>query len=97
VAAGNVVLEAQASGLQVLVSEDGGRRELMRPGITGIGSREPRSVDARHGGLPDAPAGDRRGYQKPRTRHQARPMVSQMARFTAPTTAPVRHHSPNVM
>ena len=34
--AGNVVLEAQASGLPVLVSEDGGPRELMRPGITGI-------------------------------------------------------------
>ncbi len=34
--AGNVVLEAQASGLPVLVSEDGGPRELMRPGVTGI-------------------------------------------------------------
>ena len=34
--AGNVVLEAQASGLPVLVSEDGGPREHMRPGVTGI-------------------------------------------------------------
>jgi glycosyltransferase involved in cell wall biosynthesis len=34
--AGNVVLEAQASGLPVVVSEHGGPREHMRPGVTGI-------------------------------------------------------------
>ena len=34
--AGNVVLEAQASGLAVLVSEDGGPRESIRPNVTGI-------------------------------------------------------------
>jgi glycosyltransferase involved in cell wall biosynthesis len=34
--AGNVVLEAQASGLPVLVSERGGPSEYIRPGVTGI-------------------------------------------------------------
>lgn len=33
--AGNVVLEAQASGLPVVVSSSGGPREQMRPGVTG--------------------------------------------------------------
>ncbi|MCL5793156.1 MAG: glycosyltransferase [Deltaproteobacteria bacterium] len=33
---GNVVLEAQASGLPVIVSDEGGPKELMRDGITGI-------------------------------------------------------------
>ena len=33
--AGNVVLEAQACGLPVLVSDRGGPRENMRPGVTG--------------------------------------------------------------
>jgi len=33
---GNVVLEAQASGLPVIVSDGGGPKELMRDGITGI-------------------------------------------------------------
>ena len=33
---GNVVLEAQASGLPVIVSDEGGPRELMRDGETGI-------------------------------------------------------------
>lgn len=34
--AGNVVLEAQASGLPVVVSTSGGPREQMRPGTTGV-------------------------------------------------------------
>jgi glycosyltransferase involved in cell wall biosynthesis len=34
--AGNVVLEAQASGLPVVVSGIGGPKEQMRPGVTGI-------------------------------------------------------------
>ena len=33
---GNVVLEAQASGLAVIVSDEGGPKELMRDGVTGI-------------------------------------------------------------
>ncbi len=33
--AGNVVLEAQASGLPVIVSDRGGPREYVRPGVTG--------------------------------------------------------------
>jgi glycosyltransferase involved in cell wall biosynthesis len=33
---GNVVLEAQASGLPVIVSDEGGPQELMQDGITGI-------------------------------------------------------------
>ena len=33
--AGNVVLEAQASGLPVVVSQAGGPKEQMRPGVTG--------------------------------------------------------------
>lgn len=33
---GNVVLEAQASGIPVIVSDEGGPKELMRDGITGI-------------------------------------------------------------
>lgn len=33
---GNVVLEAQASGLPVIVSDEGGPRELMRDGETGL-------------------------------------------------------------
>lgn len=33
--AGNVVLEAQASGLPVVVSSEGGPQEQMRPGLTG--------------------------------------------------------------
>lgn len=33
---GNVVLEAQASGLPVIVSDEGGPKELMKDGITGI-------------------------------------------------------------
>src|SRR5690348_3347506 len=41
---GNVVLEAQASGLGVIVSDEGGPRELMRDGETGVvfraGSRQ---------------------------------------------------------
>ena len=35
-AAGNVVLEAQASGLPVVVSDAGGPREYMVPGVTGV-------------------------------------------------------------
>lgn len=34
--AGNVVLEAQASGLPVVVSDEGGPKENMRPGVTGM-------------------------------------------------------------
>ncbi len=34
--AGNVVLEAQASGLPVMVSDEGGPREHMVPGVTGV-------------------------------------------------------------
>ena len=43
--AGNVVLEAQASGLPVVVSASGGPREQIRPNVTGIvcGDREPAS------------------------------------------------------
>lgn len=33
---GNVVLEAQASGIPVIVSDEGGPRELMRRGETGV-------------------------------------------------------------
>ena len=44
---------------------------------------------------PRAPGFDRR-YQKPSTRHQVKPTTSQMVRLTAPTIAPVRHHSANV-
>jgi len=33
---GNVVLEAQASGVPVIVSDEGGPKELMRDGITGL-------------------------------------------------------------
>ena len=33
---GNVVLEAQASGLPVIVSDEGGPKELMKDGITGL-------------------------------------------------------------
>ena len=33
---GNVVLEAQASGLPVIVTDSGGPRELMRDGETGV-------------------------------------------------------------
>lgn len=33
---GNVVLEAQASGLPVIVTDQGGPKELMRDGVTGI-------------------------------------------------------------
>lgn len=36
---GNVVLEAQASGLPVIVSDSGGPRELMRDGVTGLVTR----------------------------------------------------------
>jgi glycosyltransferase involved in cell wall biosynthesis len=36
---GNVVLEAQASGLPVIVSDEGGPKELMRDGVTGIVAR----------------------------------------------------------
>ncbi|OQX14183.1 MAG: glycosyl transferase family 1 [Desulfobulbaceae bacterium A2] len=36
---GNVVLEAQASGLPVIVSDQGGPRELMLPGTTGLVTR----------------------------------------------------------
>lgn len=36
---GNVVLEAQASGLPVIVCDSGGPRELMRDGVTGIVTR----------------------------------------------------------
>jgi glycosyltransferase involved in cell wall biosynthesis len=39
--AGNVVLEAQASGLPVLVSSRGGPRELMEPGTSGLVCGEP--------------------------------------------------------
>jgi glycosyltransferase involved in cell wall biosynthesis len=41
--AGNVVLEAQASGLPVVVSDAGGPKENMRPGVTGVvcGGQEP--------------------------------------------------------
>jgi len=35
-AAGNVVLEAQASGLPVVVADAGGPREYMVPGVTGV-------------------------------------------------------------
>lgn len=41
--AGNVVLEAQASGLPVLVSDQGGPLENMRPGVTGHVCRGGRS------------------------------------------------------
>ncbi len=34
--AGNVVLEAQASGLPAIVSDTGGPRENMMPGMTGL-------------------------------------------------------------
>ncbi len=34
--AGNVVLEAQAAGLPVVVSDAGGPKENLRPGVTGI-------------------------------------------------------------
>ncbi len=33
---GNVVLEAQASGLPVIVSDEGGPKELMKDGVTGL-------------------------------------------------------------
>jgi glycosyltransferase involved in cell wall biosynthesis len=33
---GNVILEAQASGIPVIVSDEGGPRELMQDGITGL-------------------------------------------------------------
>lgn len=36
---GNVVLEAQSSGLPVIVSDQGGPRELMLPGATGLVTR----------------------------------------------------------
>jgi glycosyltransferase involved in cell wall biosynthesis len=39
--AGNVILEAQASGLPVLVSHAGGPRENMRPGQSGFVCRNP--------------------------------------------------------
>lgn len=38
--AGNVVLEAQASGLPAVVSDSGGPREQMRPGVTGVVCRD---------------------------------------------------------
>ncbi len=40
-----------------------------------------------------APARSIGRYQKPSTRHHARPTTIQIARFTAPTMAPVRHQS----
>ena len=49
--AGNVVLEAQASGLPVLVSQIGGPRENMRPGETGFVCHELRDFVSRAGEL----------------------------------------------
>lgn len=42
--AGNVVLEAQASGLPVLVTDEGGPRENIRQGVTGIVSGSVREL-----------------------------------------------------
>jgi glycosyltransferase involved in cell wall biosynthesis len=42
---GNVVLEAQASGLPVIVSDEGGPRELMIDGETGVVFRAGSTID----------------------------------------------------
>jgi glycosyltransferase involved in cell wall biosynthesis len=45
---GNVVLEAQASGLPVIVSDEGGPKELMLDGITGLITRADSREDLIH-------------------------------------------------
>ena len=73
---GQAVIEAQASGLPVLVSDEGGPQEVMDHGLTGLvlsGTEPVAWVDAIHGLLDD----------EPRRQRMSRTSATRMARYTA--------------
>jgi glycosyltransferase involved in cell wall biosynthesis len=102
--AGNVVLEAQAAGVPVLVSDQGGPCENMMPGITGllVGSSDPREWLAatvrllRDVGTRHALGVGARQYALTRSWHAALESVYSAYRYAQQTTramSVVPHHA----